>query len=324
MGTASSDKHARWSVHRAVAANDEELLDLFQKVFGQGMPLVQWQWKYADAPTRGMLLRRDNIAVAFFGGMPRTVLGPSGKLVSVQNGDVMVLPSERGVFSRHGALHHVAAAFFENMVGFSLPYDVAFGFPNGRHFKLGVKLGLYAPASRMITLTWSALESVAPYWTVTTELGLQDIHALESLWIEMRTSWSQHFIPVRDTARWKARFLSHPVHDYQLLLIRRRWTGQPLCAIALREHPEYIEWLDYVGPDHSTRLAVTTVRRFAGKSDKKPVTAMFSETIASSFNIDSASFNLSDIYIPINACTVDEGRPHIGQLWLMGGDTDFL
>ena len=324
MAALSSDKHERWSVHRAVAANDEELLELFQKVFGYGMPLVQWQWKYADAPTRGILLRRNTNAVAFFGGMPRTVFGPSGKLSSVQNGDVMVLPSERGVFSRHGALQHVAAAFFENMVGFSLPYDVAFGFPNGRHFQLGIKLGLYAPASRMITLTWSALEPIAPRWTVTKELGLQDIHALESLWIEMRTCWPHHFIPVRDATRWKDRFLCHPVHDYQLLLISRRWTGQSLCAVALRVHPGYIEWLDYVGPDNLISLAITTVRRFAGECNKKPVTAMFSETIASSFNIDSASFVPSDIYIPINACTADECRPFVGQLWLMGGDTDFL
>jgi len=314
----------RWSVHSAVAANDEELLDMFLKVFGHEMPIAQWQWKYANTPMRGMLLRRGNTAVAFFGGMPRAVHGPSGKLAAVQNGDVMVLPSERGVFSRNGALHHVASAFFQKMVGISQPYAFAFGFPNGRHFKLGTKLGLYVPAGRMTTLTWSALEPVAQRWITTSTLGQHDLHALENLWIKMRLSWPRHFIPVRDAIRWKARFASHPVHNYELLLVRRRWTGKPLCAMALREHAGHIEWLDYVGPSQLVPLAAGAVRRFAGGRNNKPVAAMFSETIVSSFSLDSASSTPSDIYIPVNAWPAEEARPYIGHLWLMGGDTDFL
>ncbi|NDP63242.1 hypothetical protein [Polaromonas sp.] len=324
MVEVSAPATERWSVHGAVAANDEELLDLFLKVFGHAMPIAQWRWKYANTPIRGMLLRRGNTAVAFFGGMPRAVHGPSGKLTAVQNGDVMVLPSERGVFSRNGALHHVARAFFQKMVGISLPYAFAFGFPNGRHFKLGTKLGLYAHASRMTTLTWSALAPVAQRWTTTSTLGMHDLHVLERLWLEMRLSWPRHFIPVRDAIRWKARFACHPVYKYELLVVRRRWTGKPLCAVALREHAGHIEWLDYVGPSQLAGLAANAVRRFAGGCNNKFVAAMFSETIASFFSMDSASSTPSDIYVPVNAQPSEEDRPYIGHLWLMGGDTDFL
>ena len=38
---------ARWSVHRATADDDVELLQLFEQVFGHGMPLSQWRWKYS-------------------------------------------------------------------------------------------------------------------------------------------------------------------------------------------------------------------------------------------------------------------------------------
>ncbi|MBH2042943.1 MAG: GNAT family N-acetyltransferase [Comamonadaceae bacterium] len=324
MSAPAANPTERWSVHSAGPENDEELLELFQKVFGHDMPISQWRWKYTDASTRGMLLRRGNMAVAFFGGMPRPVHGPSGALTAVQNGDVMVLPGERGVFSRKGALYHVAAAFFEKMVGPSQPYAFAFGFPSGRHFKLGIKLGLYAAAGRMTALTWSALPPAPQRWTTTSKLGTHGLHPLEPLWIEMRRSWPQHFIPVRDAARWMARFACHPVHHYDLLVVRRRWTGRPLCAIALREHAGHVEWLDYVGSSKSASLAVAAVRRFAGERNNKPVMALFSETMASSFAIDTASSAPSDIYIPVNARPAEESRPYIGQLWLMGGDTDFL
>ncbi|SFC17232.1 Acetyltransferase (GNAT) domain-containing protein [Polaromonas sp. OV174] len=314
----------RWSVHGATAENDEELLQLFEKVFGHVMSASQWRWKYADAPTRGMMLRRDGTAVAFFGGMPRTIQGPSGTHIVVQNGDVMVLPSERGVFSRRGALYHVAAAFFSQLVGPSLGYEFAFGFPSGRHFQLGIKLGLYAPAGRMTALTWPALLPSQQRWSTTATLDKKNLHLLQPLWRDMRTSWPQYFMPVRDAARWNSRFASHPVHHYELLVIRRRWTGRPLCAIALREHAGHVEWLDYVGSSKATGLAVNAARRFAGERNKKPVMGLFSEGIAPYFAIDAASCMPSDIYIPVNARPVEEGRPYIGQLWLTGGDTDFL
>lgn len=314
----------RWSIHSAQPENDEELLALFQKVFGHDMPISQWRWKYTEASTRGILLRRGKTAVAFFGGMPRQVHGPFGTLIAVQNGDVMVLPSERGVFSRKGALHHVAAAFFEKMVGYSRPYEFAFGFPNGRHFKLGIKLGLYTAADRMMQLTWSALPPTPQRWTITSKLAPNDLYVLESLWAEMRRSWPRHFIPVRDAARWNARFACHPVHHYDLLIIRRRWTGKALCAVALKEHDDRVEWLDYVGSEKSASLAVAAVRAYAGERNNKPVMALFSENIASSFAIDTTSSAPSDIYIPVNARPAEESRPYVGQLWLMGGDTDFL
>lgn len=314
----------RWSIHSAQPENDEELLALFQKVFNHDMPIAQWRWKYTEASTRGMLLRRDKTVVAFFGGMPRQVHGPFGMLMAVQNGDVMVLPSERGVFSRKGALHHVAAAFFEKMVGNSHPYEFAFGFPNGRHFKLGIKLGLYAAAGRMMQLTWSALTPTPPRWTIVSKLATNDLFVLESLWTEMRRSWPRHFIPFRDAARWTTRFACHPVNHYDLLVIRRRWTGKALCAVALKEHDDRVEWLDYVGAEKSASLAVAAVRSYAGERNKKPVMALFSESIASSFTIDTTSSAPSDIYIPVNARPAEESRPYIGQLWLMGGDTDFL
>lgn len=314
----------RWTVHPATAENDEELLSLFHQVFGHVMPLSQWQWKYANAPVRGMLLRRGDATVAFFGGMPRAVKGPLRTWTAVQNGDVMVLPSERGVFSRHGALHHVAAAFFDQLVGPSLGYEFAFGFPSERHFKLGTKLGLYAAAGRMYSLSWTAQPPAMQPWTKVAPVTAQAMRAVDSLWRDMGKAWPQHFIPERSAAHWTARFLSHPTQRYDVLIVRRRWTGRPLCALVLREHPGHLDWLDYVGPRAGIALAVATARRLAGERGGKAVMALLSEDVAASFAAHAASCVPSDIHIPVNARPQGEDRPYLGRLWLMGGDTDFL
>ncbi len=314
----------RWSVHRATAADDPELLDLFEKVFGQPMPLAQWRWKYASAEVRGILLRREGRAIAFFGGMPRSITGPSGQLMAVQNGDVMVLASERAVFTRQGALYHAASSFFEQMVGPGLGYEFAFGFPSERHFRLGIKLGLYTDSERLMELSWPALAAQKQYWSVTCPLGSSELEkSLKALWSQMRRSWPNHFIPNRDPQRWRNRFVEHPVHQYDLLVVRQGFLRKPQCALVLREHAGHIDWLDYVGPLDSARLAVAAARNFASQRMQKPVIAMFTQKVAPAFAEDATSV-LSDICIPVNSRASDEPRPYVNNVWCMGGDTDFL
>lgn len=350
-------RDSRWSVHTATAAVDGELIALFAEVFGHPIALAQWQWKYAHAPVRGVLLRRNGgidqgRVVAFFGGMPRTFISPEGlQINAVQNGDVMVLPSERGFFSRQGALHHIAAGFFSQQVGPGKTHAFAFGFPNGRHFQLGITLGLYAPAGRLSALSWSALSGVSnvvQYQTLGDCDSAPTKQAINQLFTAMRSSWPRHFIGERSAQRWQNRFVRHPVHAYTLLLVTpppqkppANWLAkflpwqkppaQPLCALVLREHPGHIEWLDFVGGREAIAPAVACVRDFAARAQDgagKPVMALMSSHIAPDFALEAANCQPSDIFIPVNARPDEEAlrhpRAYLEHLWLMGGDTDFL
>jgi len=112
----------RWTVHPATQEHDEELLVLFAQVFGHEMPLAQWRWKYADAPVRGLILRRGGAAVGFWGGMPRQMASTAGVVSAVQNGDVMVLPGE-SVVGRQGAMRELCSAFLDRFVGPGRTYE---------------------------------------------------------------------------------------------------------------------------------------------------------------------------------------------------------
>lgn len=317
----------RWTVHEAREADDPELLALFEEVFGHGMSTEQWHWKYAGAALRGTLLRRSGAVVGFFGGMPRAVQGPDGLHLAVQNGDVMVKPGERGVFTRHGAFYRVTAAFLDRHIGPGRTYEFGIGFPNERHLSLGVKLGLYIPGERMKTISWSARASErASWWTREATLASAELHVLDTLWQKMQRDWRGSYIPVRDAQRWRFRFVEHPTCTYQLIVIRRRLGGRPLAALALREHPNHVEWLDYVGTRREVPRAVASARNFAAQCGNKPLTALCSESIASTFAVDAAAVENSAIVIPLRAPEPGWPQPYPwqGRLWLMGGDTDFL
>ncbi len=321
----------RWEVQLAHAQDDPEVLTLFSQIFGHEMSLAQWRWKYAEAPVRGIILRRAGQAVAFFGGMPRTVQVQGEQRLAVQNGDSMVHPSERGVFSRQGALFHCVTAYFSQYVGPGKAFDFAFGFPSDRAFRLGTTLGLYSPADRMMALSWSPLDPGTPLeragsWLPLKEepLNARRLSSIAHLWKQMRRDWSTHFLPVRNAARWHYRFLQHPGVHYELVLVRQRFTRRALCALALREHADRVEWLDYVGPRAYTEIAVAAARRFAGKKGNKPLTALFSEGIAADFQAQVTSCGPSGIAIPLNFEAPSSRRPLQGELWLMGADADFL
>jgi hypothetical protein len=322
-GVAATDSPSRWTIHPATQEQDGELLALFAQVFGHEMPLPQWRWKYAEAPVRGLLLRREGMAVGFWGGMPRRMASPAGAVSAVQNGDVMVLAGESRV-GRQGAMRQLCTAFLQEFVGPSRTYEFAFGFPNERAFRLGSNVGLYEPAGTLAELTWTPLAEAAP-WRVRERVLTQDnLSAIELLWVAMQRDWPRHYIPTRDAARWQARFISHPVNRYEVVLLESRWTGRAVCALVLREEAGRVVWLDYVGPASAASLAVGAARRFSAQRGNKPLCAFFSDGIAPLFAADAAACNMAAIHVPVNTRPQGEVRPYVGHLWLMGGDTDFL
>lgn len=316
---------AQWQLHNAFAHDDARLLPLFAEVFGHTLSAQEWAWKYTGSPLRGSVLNNVDIPVAFFGGMARPFVYQGQRYLAVQNGDVMVHPSQRGVFSRRGALYQVASNFFSQHVGPGQRYAFAFGFPNARHMRLGLKLGIYQQAGQLQSLRWPTTlppgRKVHPgwYWQ---PLPHDDLGWVERLWARMQSSWSGHFLPVRDSARWAYRYLQRPGVPYTLLVVRQRFTGRPLAALALRQHPDHVHWLDYVGAARYVSCAVTAARAWAGARGL-PLHALVSDTVVASFAVQQASVTASEITIPANASAAPD-QPWLGRLWLMGGDSDFM
>lgn len=322
-----------WQLHAARRSQDVQLRTLFNQVFGHSISEEEWDWKYRGTDLRGSLLTKSSTgdAIAFFGGMPRIFTYKGENFPAVQNGDVMVRMQERGVFSRKGALFQVAKYFFSRHLGENQEYAFAFGFPNARHFQLGVKLGLYGKAARMQHMRWAPqAASWGRRWSIKLIDANMPLHALDLLWLQMQASWPEHFLPVRTAKHWQWRYLQRPGCDYRLLLVCQRLTGRPLAALALRLHAEYCDWLDYLGSSRNLPLAIAAVRAFAHQH-QRPAHALISDAVAAEFSAaqpQSLDISPSEIFVPTNAIdaagSVLPGMPWMGRLWLMGGDSDFM
>lgn len=322
-----------WLLHTAHSSQDAQMRALFAQVFGHSISLEEWEWKYLGTDLRGSLLTKasNGDAIAFFGGMPRIFIYQGGRFHAVQNGDVMVRMQERGVFSRKGALYQVANHFFSQHVGENEEYAFAFGFPNQRHFRLGLKLGLYSKAAQMQHMRWSP--QAAPWhrsWAIKPIGVHMPLHILDILWQQMQVSWPGHFVPERTAKHWQWRYQQRPGVEYQLLLVCQRLTRRPLAAVALRLHAQHCDWLDYLGPREHLPEAIAAVRAFAHQQQRS-VHALISDAVASEFREaqpKSLDQSPSEICVPTNAIdatgAVLPGKPWVGRLWLMGGDSDFM
>lgn len=328
-----------WQLHNAHAEDDSRLLPLFAQVFGHSICAEEWAWKYQANPLRGCFLTAQGQPVAFFGGMERRFSYKGQTYRAVQNGDVMVHPSQRGVFTRRGALYQVASRFFNEHVGAGRGYAFAFGFPNTRHMRLGLKLGLYRQAGQMQQLFWpypplQVQAATKAHWlwysqeqvmqAAAPNLPLSD---LDILWPQMQASWRDYFLPERGAERWRYRYGQRPGGaQYQLIVLRQRWSAKPLAALALRLHPDHCHWLDYLGSLEQLPRAITAARAFAQKH-QLPLKALVSDCVAASFAQQGAQVQPSEIAIPTNAMPIDavsSADAWLGRLWLMGGDSDFM
>ena len=304
------------------------LLNLFSQAFLAAMPPKRWDWKYLHARVWGVTVRRDDHYAAFFGGMPRAMVHDGKTLLTVQIGDVMVLPEHRGALSRTGPLFRSAAAYFANMQVLYPEARMAFGFPSLRHVTLGVKLGLYLEVDTISTLRWSPLTPGRHLLTKTRVLqhlsGAAESARLNQLWRNMQQDWPGLLLPVRDAARWNYRYAEHPEHRYHVLMVSNRWTAKPLAAVVLRAHPDHLEWLDYAGSRDAIPLALRAARMHAADLGLAHLKGWFSSALVDDFFQGEAALEPNDIRVPVNlwGLNVDQARP-IAPLFLMAGDTDF-
>ena len=304
------------------------LLGLFQRSFGSPLLEARWHWKYAHAPFWGTTVERGGEVIAFFGGMPRQFAHGNDVVLGVQIGDVMVDPTQRGILTRKGAMFMSASIYFEQMTVLYPAAQFAYGFPSARHLQLGCKLGLYAEIDTISVMSWAPLPPQRSLLTPTRCINEWPVQrqqqAVNRLWQAMRVSWPQMLLPVRDATWLQHRYLDHPEHAYELLLVSSRLTGQPKALVVVRAHHDHLEFLDYVGPAQGVGLALRAARMHAANLGLPIVRGWFSQQLTRIFNVGQPTVHASGITVPTNLW----GKAQVASvlsspLWLMAGDSDF-
>ena len=319
------EKQPRWRPRWLRPEHEAQWFELFETAFGYRIDPALWHWKYREAGSPGMGVWRDGRMVAFYGAMPRPVLFLGKPVSTVQIGDVMSHPAERGVMTRSGPFQIAASTFIDRSVGYGRPHLFGFGFPTAKALQVAQKLGLYEGVDHMCELVWPAEASWIGRLLRVAASGERDAATIDRMWQKMADDFSDSIIGVRDARYVKERYRKHPTIAYDCLLVRRVLTGAPQgLAVVRRPEPGRIELVDLIGPKRNFNALIAAVRGWAAEQGASRVTAWLTESHAGLLAGTSPQQTRLDLVVPANVWSRGPSAEELrGRWWLMAGDTDF-
>jgi Acetyltransferase (GNAT) domain len=298
---------------------------LFQACFGHSISKHQWHWKYRDTDRLGIAAFEGTRMVAFYGGMPRQLLAMGRQIAGIQVGDVMVHPDFRNTLSRSGPFQMVASTFLEQNFSPTAPYQLGFGFPNERAFKVAQRLGLYRQVDEVIQINLAPTQSrLMPWLSLTTQSIDALLPSVNSLWVAMQTGFRGSILGFRDVSFFKSRYADPIGFAYEWLALRNRLTGKIHCIAICRQRSEGLEILDMLG--HPNTFA-QTIHGICGHPSYSRLPNIFMWTTKSHLHLFSRTkltLTQLGICVPTNCWVPGDFVENIDQRWwLTGGDTDF-
>jgi SAM-dependent methyltransferase len=318
----------KWRLRLLEKDQVPEMLTLFENTFKHPMTPATWQWKYGTESDRELGIWRENQLIAHYGGVSRDILFFGQAQTAVQIGDVIVDASERGILTKKGPFFLMAATFLERYIGYGKPYLVGFGFPNERAMKVAERHGLYAEVGHMLEFSWNAMSRLPLWGTRLHPIDRDQIAfattATNECWQRMAADLQKSIIGVRNWQYLQHRYLDHPNQQYQIILVKNRFSARARGILVLRYNPEDCEIVDIVAPLSEIPLLVIHARRLAATRGIKRVLCRITENFAAHFATAGGTQQTLNIRIPANAWS-DGPAPETlrNNWWLMSGDTDF-
>ena len=322
----SKKQDLRWKITTATAQDKDAVKTLFNDVFQpEQMSDALWEWKYGQERGLGVAAWRDGKIVAHYGGSLREIHFFGESKIAAQITDVMVSEKERRVLTQRGAFFLTAATFLETYMGYGAKTWLGFGFPNKRVMKLAKILGLYAKVGKIIELRWQTRQGKPHLFTRIAHLKPDNNLIVNELWNKMAEALRDSLVGVRDWNYVQHRYLLHPQHKYELLLVTRRFTGEALCLVVIYRQEETCHIRDFIGDLKYIPEAIKQVRRIAANWGMRKVHMWITENFANMFPLQDAEQQDLEIYVPHNVWSKSFPPEEIeGCWWLMSGDTDFL
>lgn len=312
----------RWRIGCAEAKDYGDIATLFHEVFGHTLSPQFWHWKYGDGRGNAVIARRDGALVAHYGGMIRQILLQGQPDWALQIGDVMVHPQERGVLTRQGPFFLTAATSAE------LYGPLGYGFPTERAMRVAEKMGLYARAGSLAQVAWKPSSPRVRWRTRVRHLALDapasDRKKVDLLWAQMADDLRDSAVGVRDWHYIAHRYLGHPHHAYDVLLVGRRLGGAGVGVLVLRRHADACELLDVIGPLAHMATLVDQARRLTAQWGRPRLYGWISRNYVQCWLDTGAVEEALDIQIPTSCWTADARADVLRERWwLTAGDTDF-
>lgn len=318
-------KQTRWFHHWVFPEQSVLWKTLFSGCFKDVIPHALLEWKYTQNRGFGIGAYSGRGLVGFIGGMPREVYWNGQAVQAIQVCDVMVHPEFRHLQPKHGVFQQLAARFLSTQISSSGPFQLGFGFPSQRAFRLAERLKLYAPVDSMVRLEWPRQVTLRGYFSRSRAIQPSDASTVDELGEAMHRSFTASIIGKRNWAYVQTRYLEHPTHQYVCRLIVSQFTGQAQGVIILRQHEDGVaEWVDLIAPRDRFKNMVHATLRFSRRSQNTRLFVWVTNSHRTLFDIRSPKCTPLDIIIPAyDSIQAPAIQSLVNRWFLMSGDSDF-
>lgn len=317
------EAEVRWRAAPLGEPDLDALASLFMRAFDAPFDAALWRWKYGQGRGYNVGVWAQERLIAHYGIERRDTLLAGEPVVGCHVGDVMVDPQVRGVLTRRGPFQRAAAALIESRVGDGRWVRFGVGFPNARHARLGVRLGLYAPVGEVVELRWPARPwhgaGAGPVRRL--DLGrAADATLAQQAWARLVADLPEAVIDVRDVAYLQRRYVRHPRHAYRLLAIGRNRPG----VVVVRLHRRSVEILDVLGALAELPGLLQAAAGYGARRARRGAFLWTSRHHAAQLQLSQARQIELGIVTVANAWTRGVAPATLeNRWWLTGGDTDF-
>ncbi|WP_374486111.1 hypothetical protein [Zoogloea sp.] len=327
MTTQPPGAEATLEVRPAAATDAPQVRALFEEVFKHAISPAMLHWKYAEGRGQSWgAWEPDGTLLVHCGVFFRRALAAGQPVRAAQLGDLMASARKPSGLARQQS--PFACMIRELLAAQPCPENpdaICFGFPSDRAMRLGERIGVFASIDRVFNLAFTPRqpEGHADSCTPVT-LNARTCRTIDRLWSAMAADLPQQLVGVRDAAYLQWRYVEHPEHRYQLLLVRSRWLKRPLGVLVVRGEGEERELMDIVAPLRNIPRLLKASREWLARSGGQRLNLWLSSSFATRFAPLADSCEALEFRIMANPL----GPAHILERfheawWLTSGDTDY-
>ena len=288
-------------------------IDLFKNVFGTSISQEFWNWKYPkDRAVSSVVALRNSKVVAHYGLCDRSGIYNDEYFGLIQACDVMVSSADRGAISS-SVFFELAKLGEKPFYAKDSPVQVAYGFPHGRHYKLGARLKLYTPVSPIFEVIFDIPNTVENNHT----LDLNSIYTKSdvSSALQLMYSLKDTLILKRDYQYLLERYIYHPEFEYKVY-----WFAECLFIIRLLSGELFLMdyWGDLTKYSRNLKLFVNALSTiYPGYH----LHLWCLEDVSTSFIDHKEIKNTGAVFV---FKKYSSELPNFKNWWIMMGDTEFL
>ncbi|MBQ0732578.1 MAG: hypothetical protein KBT75_17885, partial [Oleispira antarctica] len=263
---------------------------------------------------------KNNKAVAHYGLCDRNALYNDRVFGFAQASDVMVAPAERGAIS--------SSIFYELVQLGEKPFyasdsniSVIYGFPHGKHYKLGARLKLYEPVSPIFEVVFDIPDGSKSEKLASTSIEVELVKlnvdskaGIEHLWKSMTFS-ANVLLLERSYLYLLQRYAFHPEYEYSIYHFES-------CYFVIKVSGDKIFLMDYLGLIESYADNLVLFISFLSRiSLGRKLHLWCLEDISTLFIEPIQIMDTGAVFV---CKKYSSDLPDLKRWWITMGDTEFL